>query len=124
MIKPITIDNKKYFTKEGKETLIGKGYTIPIEDIALYDRRLHKKIVLYDYKKVKEAYMKSRRKKNIFIPKFVSDKVHGILKDYSVYNMLENKIAEKYGLTRQRINSILHKYTDPAKDKYEYLIDD
>jgi len=124
MIKPTIINGKKYFTREDKERLIGKTYLVRIENIALYYRKGQKKVYLYDYHKVKEIYDKARRRKNIFIPKYVSDKTHSILKDYSVFNMEEIEIAKKYNLTRQAVNDILNRYIDPAKDKYEYLIEE
>lgn len=124
MIKPVTINGKKYFTREDKERLIGLTYKVKIENIALYYRIGQKRVYLYDYNKVKEIYDKARKKKNIFIPKYVSDKTHSILKDYSVFNMEEKEIAKKYNITRQAVNELLNKYIDPAKDKYEYLIEE
>lgn len=124
MIKPVTINGKKYFTREDKERLIGLTYKVKIENIALYYRIGQKRVYLYDYNKVKEIYDKARKRKNIFIPKYVSDKTHSILKDYSVFNMEEKEIAKKYNITRQAVNELLNKYIDPAKDKYEYLIEE
>lgn len=124
MIKPVTINGKKYFTREDKERLIGLTYKVKIENIALYYRIGQKRVYLYDYNKVKEIYDKARKRKNIFIPKYVSDKTHSILKDYSVFNMEEKEIAKKYNITKQAINELLNKYIDPAKDKYEYLIEE
>ena len=124
MIKPVTINGKKYFTREDKERLIGLTYKVKIENIALYYRIGQKRVYLYDYNKVKEIYDKARKRKNIFIPKYVSDKTHSILKDYSVFNMEEKEIAKKYNITKQAVNELLNKYIDPAKDKYEYLIEE
>lgn len=124
MIKPVTINGNKYFTREDKERLIGLTYKVKIENIALYYRIGQKRVYLYDYNKVKEIYDKARKRKNIFIPKYVSDKTHSILKDYSVFNMEEKEIAKKYNITKQAVNELLNKYIDPAKDKYEYLIEE
>jgi len=124
MIKATIINGKKYFTREDKERLIGNGFLVKIEDMAFYSRKTKKKTYLYNYDKVKAIYDKARRKKNIFIPKYVSDRTHSILKDYSIFNMTEVEIAKKYKVTRQAINEIINRYIDPAKDKYEYLIEE
>ena len=124
MIKATIINGKKYFTREDKERLIGNGFLVKIEDMSFYSRKTKKKTYLYNYDKVKAIYDKARRKKNIFIPKYVSDRTHSILKDYSIFNMTEVEIAKKYKVTRQAINEIINRHIDPAKDKYEYLIEE
>lgn len=125
MINPVIINGKKYLTVQDKELLIGKSFKVKIENIALIDRKTRLVTQLYDYYKVREAYRLKRQKRiNIIIPKFVSDKVHSILKDYAVYRMEIKDICKKYNLSNQRINYLLNKYVDKAKGKYENLLED